>query len=273
MGHEVCGIISAVGGGVPESRLGQTVVLEPNIACTVCEQCRRGRTSACTARLSVGMNRPGGLAEKLVVPSEYAWQAPALSITDLVCTEPYAVAETALRRLARPLGPAAVVVGAGPQGLLMSLALQERGVRVSILDVNEDRLAFADKLGISSLVDPDLTVDLVVDTVGSPDANESAVGHAAVGATVLVLGLDDRPFGLSARALVRRQLDVRGSLTYDHPLDFERTLARIAAGGVRPGRVLNRAFPLEDAQAAFEAGPTAPGKTWIVIDPAVVAAG
>jgi alcohol dehydrogenase/L-iditol 2-dehydrogenase len=134
------------------------------------------------------------------------------------------------------------------------------------VDVNEGRQAFARQLGIATRGTDDGQVDLVVDTVGSPDANASALSYASAGATVLVLGLDDRPLQVDARTLVRRQLELRGSLTYDHPSDFGNTLARITAGeAAGPGRVLSRSFPIEDAQAAFEQGPSAPGKTWITV--------
>ena len=57
-------------------RLGRTVVVEPNVACFACDQCSRGWTSACADRQSVGMNRPGALAEQLVVPNSFAGRPP-----------------------------------------------------------------------------------------------------------------------------------------------------------------------------------------------------
>ncbi|WP_235987208.1 alcohol dehydrogenase catalytic domain-containing protein [Halosaccharopolyspora lacisalsi] len=56
-GHEGCGEIVAVGTGVSERRLGETVV-EPNYCCLRCTWCRTGRTSACENRGIVGINRP-----------------------------------------------------------------------------------------------------------------------------------------------------------------------------------------------------------------------
>ena len=76
MGHEAFGTIEAVGRAVPSTRLGELVVVEPNIICGRCESCRRGRTSACTQRQSVGMNRPGAIAELVVVPTQHAWRVP-----------------------------------------------------------------------------------------------------------------------------------------------------------------------------------------------------
>jgi len=264
MGHEAFGVVTAVGEGVPADRVGEMVVVEPNIACMTCRPCLSGLTSACQNRVSVGMNRPGALAEKVVVPSEYAWPARDIAPVDLICVEPLTVVEAALRRLARPVPSDVLIVGAGPQGLLMLVTLLARGSRVHVLDVNEARLAFAGSLGAST-GEPDTDFELVVDTVGSPEANQSAVGHSRPGATILVLGLDDRPLGLDSRTLVRRQLELRGSLTYDHPIDFRHTLDVLARGELKPGQVIAHEYALDDVQRAFTESPQAPGKTWISI--------
>lgn len=264
MGHEAFGTIDAIGRDVPTTLLGKTVVVEPNIACLACEQCRRGRTSACVRRLSVGMNRPGALAERLVVPGRFAWPIRSSVAEDLVCVEPTTVVMAALRRLSAPLPESVLVVGVGAQGLLMSVALLARGVEVHGYDVNLDRVAFARGLGVlpAAIGDGGPHFDLVVDTVGSPPSIEIAMGGLEVGGTLLVLGLDDRPLQLTAQAVVRRQMVLRGSLTYDHPADFEGSVALID-GGFAPGRVVSDEYTLDDAQEAFEHSRSATGKTWI----------
>lgn len=264
MGHEAFGTIVDAGAGVPRERIGETVVVEPNIACLMCDQCRRGWTSACRARQSVGMNLPGALAERLVVPAAYAWPIGG-NPEDLVCVEPTAVVETALRRLGLPIPEAALVVGVGAQGLLMTLALLARGVSVRAHDVNTERVALAERLG-AQRVEADRTdppFDLVVDTVGSPASMSAAIGRLQVGGSLLLLGLDSRPLELTAQAIVRRQLILRGSLTYDHPHDFEAAVSLVAEGRFSPGRIVTDDYPLDEAQQAFDGGTSAAGKTWI----------
>ena len=266
MGHEAFGTIEAVGHRVSSTRVGETVVLEPNIVCLECAQCRLGRTSACERRQSVGMNRPGALAELLVVPGRFAWPITVREPATLACIEPFTVVETALRRLRRPLPGSALVVGAGAQGALMCVALLRRGMGVQVVDVNQDRVQFALGLG-AEREQTDERFDLVVDTVGSPESNATAIGHAAVGATLLVLGLDGRPLELTSQTLVRRQLEVRGSLTYDHPADFGETIALVERDGLDLGRIIAHGYPLDEVQEAFDRGPSAPGKTWIRVAP------
>ena len=83
-----------------------------------------------------------------------------------------------------------------------------------------------------------------------------------IGATLLELGLERRPFELSAETLVRRQLVIRGSLTYDHPEDFRRTIELVSDERLSPGRAISDEFPFIDTQVAFDASLTAPGKTF-----------
>lgn len=269
-GHEAFGTIETVGNNVPESRVGETVILEPNVACGACVQCRRGRTSACPQRQSVGMNRPGAIAEKLVVPGSNAWRVRPREALDLVCAEPLTVVETALRRLHTPVPEAALVVGVGAQGLLMCYALQRRGVRAHAADVNPDRVAFAQTLGAVPLGDAsDELFDLVIDTAGTPESIGLALARAEIGGTIIELGLEARPFELTAQTLVRRQLVLRGSLTYDHPGDFAATVALLDGGLASPGRVVTDEYAFENAHNAFECSATSRGKTWIRIAPAL----
>lgn len=264
-GHEAYGVIEAVGPGVPDGRVGETVVVEPNVACGRCAQCRLGRTSACPNRQSVGMNLPGAIAERLVVPSGNAWAVRSGTAEDLVSVEPMTVVEAALRRLGEPVPDAALVVGVGAQGLLMALSLLRRGVTVVATDISPDRVAFAAELGASplELSPPERRFDLVVDTAGTPEAVSLAVDRAEIGATIVELSLERRPFELSAQTLVRRQLVLRGSLTYDHPGDFQASVALIDDRAVAPGRVVTDVYPFEEANLAFARCSQARGKTWI----------
>ena len=84
-----------------------------------------------------------------------------------------------------------------------------------------------------------------------------------------MLGIDSRPFEISAAVLVRRQLVLRGSLTYDHPADFRRVIDLVQDGHVSPGRVATDEYPLADVQRAFELSGTARGKSWIRVNPAL----
>ena len=265
MGHEAFGRVVDVGAAVDRARIGQIVVVEPNVACLSCPQCRRGLTSACITRESVGMNRPGALAERIVIPQRFAWPISGVAPADLVCVEPTAVVTAALRRFGAPPPPSGLVVGVGAQGQLMSLVLLERGSEVHVHDPNFARVALAASLGATpATIDGDEPrFDLVVDTVGSPASMTISLAHVADGGTVLLLGLDSRPMEFTAQTLVRRQAVLRGSLTYDHPADFDAAVRYVTDGGFRPAQIVTESYPLAGVQTAFDRSPSAAGKTWI----------
>ena len=67
-GCDVAGTVDAVGDGVPESRIGEEVLLYPHVTCMECEYCLNGEHTMCHDYEIIGEDRPGGLAEYLVVP-------------------------------------------------------------------------------------------------------------------------------------------------------------------------------------------------------------
>ncbi len=262
-GHETLGEIIAAGPGVDPGRVGERVVVEPNMPCFACPACAAGRTSACPRRVILGFNAPGTLAERIAVPAGFAWAVPAdWTDGDAVCAEPLAVAQAAIRRAGIITGGRWLVVGAGSQGALLCLALVRQGVVPHVLEPHPGRLELAEELGAKAATADDLDFDLVFETSGSPAAFAESVRRAAVGGSIVLIGMSADPLMLTAQTVVSRQLTVRGSLIYDHPGDFAATMG-FPADGLRPGRVLQACYPLAEAGAAFRAARQVPGKTWV----------
>lgn len=269
MGHEGGGEIVAIGPGVTDRRVGQRVVIEPNYSCLACPSCRSGLTSACPSRDIVGMNAAGLLAERVAVPARFAWPVPD-SVTDeaLACLEPLAVARAAIRRCRAAPGDECLVVGAGSQGLLLCHALLALGAQPYVTEPHPGRLALAERIGAkrADAAGPG-GFPLVFDTAGVPATWEIALRAVAPAGSIVMIGMDSAPASLSTMDLVRRQLVLRGSLIYDHPADFAGTIASVADGALSPSRVLQRAFGPEEVADAFAGARSAPGKSWIDLNP------
>jgi 2-desacetyl-2-hydroxyethyl bacteriochlorophyllide A dehydrogenase len=260
-GHEAVGEIVAAGPGVPSSRLGQRVVIEPNIPCFACPPCLAGLTSACTRRVSLGFNAPGMLAELVAVPASFAWPVPDdWTDEDAVCLEPLTVALAAIRRSGDVAAARCLVVGAGSQGVLLCVALVASGVTPSVIEPHPGRLDLAVSLGAAPAGSDEFAV--VYETSGTAAGLADAVSRAAAGAMIVLIGLGGGDIPVDAETVVRRQLRIQGSLTYDHPGDFANAVTRQA---LRPGRVLRASYPLDEAAAAFRSAATVPGKTWITL--------
>jgi branched-chain amino acid transport system ATP-binding protein len=265
-GHETFGEIIATGAGVDPGRTGQRVVIEPNIPCLACPACLAGLTSACANRTSLGFSAPGTLAERVAVPAEFAWEVPDdWTDTDAVCAEPLTVALAAIRRVPVEPGRRCLVIGAGSQGALLCVALVAQGVTTYVLEPHPGRRRLAEELGARPAGPAGAgggDFDVVFETSGTAAALTSAVDRVAVGGTVVLIGLNSLPAPLATETVVRRQLRIQGSLTYDHPGDFAATI-KLAGPELRPSRVLRACYPLAETAAAFRAAREAPGKTWI----------
>src|SRR2546429_2999818 len=128
-GHEVAGVVEAVGAGVAGWRPGDLAVLEPAPGCGACDQCAAGAYHRCIESLTGSLGvRPGGCAELLAAPAERLRRAPdGLSAQAACLAEPLSVAIHGLRRAGPPRGEDAIVLGLGSLGLLAVAALRRGG--------------------------------------------------------------------------------------------------------------------------------------------------
>jgi threonine dehydrogenase-like Zn-dependent dehydrogenase len=265
-GHEAFGEVVAAGPGVAAARIGERVAIEPNFPCLRCAACRSGLTSMCPDRIAVGFTSPGLLAELVAVPASYAWTVPGgWADTDAVCAEPLTVARAAIRRSGAAPGSRCLVVGAGSQGALLTLALLARGIVPHVLEPSQGRRRRAVELGAREAGPDDRGFTVVYETSGSEAGLDEATRRAGRGATVMLIGMGAPLAQVNTGRVVRRQLTLRGSLIYDHPGDFAGTLA---AGVPSPGQVLRARYPLAQAEAAMRAARETPGKTWIQVSSA-----
>ena len=268
-GHEFIGDVVAVGSRVSRVRPGDRVAVEPNWGCGVCDLCRSGSENLCLARTAVGIDRDGGLAELAVLPERACWPAPAGVPSDvLLFAEPLAVVTRAVERAAPRPGESAAVVGAGTLGLLALQVLRTRGCQVLVVGRTDRRLDVARELGASSTVagagEPVVAaarrlsgrdgVDLVVETAGTSAAVELAVGQVGLvrpGGRVILTGLPHEPARIEFFWIVRREIDIRGSMIYGE--EFGRSVSMLAAGQIRVDPLLTHRFPLDAIDAALAA--------------------
>src|SRR5688572_190323 len=76
-GHEIAGVVEAVGAGITDLSPGQAVVVEPFLSCGRCYPCRVGKPNCCAQLSIIGIHRPGGYAEFLAAPRKNIHLTPA----------------------------------------------------------------------------------------------------------------------------------------------------------------------------------------------------
>ena len=210
IGHEAVGVVADVGSGVSGIRRGSRVFPHHHVPCGECATCRGGSPTMCPDYRSTNLE-PGGFAEFFRVPR---WNVahggvlrlpPAVDFERGTFIEPLACAIRALDR-ARVRARSAIVLGAGPMGLLSLQLLRLRGVRrVFASEVSPVRSKAARTLGAAAVWNPkseDLVaaakketrgagVDLAVVATGHVPAIEQGLRAVRAGGVVLLLGVPE----------------------------------------------------------------------------------
>ncbi|XP_019175847.1 PREDICTED: sorbitol dehydrogenase-like [Ipomoea nil] len=155
IGQECAGIIEEVGIEVKSLVAGDRVALEPGVSCWRCSHCKEGSYNLCD-EMKFFATPPihGSLANQIVHPADLCFKLPEnVSLEEGAMCEPLSVGVYACRRA--NIGPETnvLVFGAGPIGLVSMLSALALGApRVAVVDVDDQRLAFAKKLGADVII-------------------------------------------------------------------------------------------------------------------------
>jgi L-iditol 2-dehydrogenase len=156
LGHELVGIVEAVGEGVERFAPGDRIAVAHHVPCGRCRHCRHGSEPMCPQFKATNID-PGGFAELVRIPAahvvETAFRLPDAVPDEVgVFMEPLACALRAVNRTDVQPGDRIAVVGAGSMGLLVAQSVALRGATAICLDLREERLEMARALGIRTTV-------------------------------------------------------------------------------------------------------------------------
>ncbi|MCX9150191.1 2,3-butanediol dehydrogenase [Pseudomonas sp. TB1-B1] len=265
LGHEFCGVISAIGAGVTSLEIGDRVAVEPEYRCGECRYCREGSYNLCESMGFIGLMGDGGFAERALVPAYMLHRLPdGVSLRQAAVLEPAAVALHALRRSSLTPGDRCVVFGLGPIGLLLIMLARLRGVvDITAVDISPERLALAGEFGASRAIDAregDLAAaqlqegaapDCVFEAAGSQTSLNAALTCLRKGGKLVLVGLMGE-IRLDAFDLVNRELSLIGSVGYRDV--YPELIALLADGSLDLARAVTRSVSLEHAvEHGFEA--------------------
>lgn len=147
LGHEFIGVVAEDG---KKFKRGDRVVPFPLLSCGVCRACRTGNAHVCNSLGLLGIDVDGGLCERTYVDEEILFKVPEdLSDKAGAVIEPLAVIVRAIHQAGFQALDSAVVMGAGPIGMLTGIVLKHIGAsQIFISDVVDERLKMAEKLGM-----------------------------------------------------------------------------------------------------------------------------
>ena len=262
-GHEVVGIIDAVGANVPrDGRLVERVGVGWNGGyCGYCDSCRRGNFFACETSTQVtGVTRDGGYAEYMVAPFSALAMVPkelsAEEAAPLMCAG--VTTFNCLRNSGARPGDVVAVIGLGGLGHLGIQFAARSGFNTVAIGRGKDKEALAKKLGASHYIDnaaQDPAAELqklggakvILATVTSADAMKAVIGGLTPTGTFMIVGAVPS-LEVPALQLLLKSQQVKGWYS-GTSLDSQETLAFSVLSGVRS---MNESYPLERVNEAYE---------------------
>jgi L-idonate 5-dehydrogenase len=269
LGHEIAGVIAAVGEGVTGLRPGQKVAVDPSRPCGTCDYCRAGTPRHCRTMRFMGsaMRFPhvqGGFRQSVTVPAFQAVPvADSLSLGEAAMAEPLAVCLHAAAQAGPLLGKRVLVTGCGPIGAIcVAVAAAAGAASVTATDVVDAPLATAKTMGASHTVNVARTKDAlaqIVEAEGRFDVLFEASGNVAAlvgaldllhpGGVVVQVGIG-KEAPLPLNLIVARELQIRGTFRFDR--EFQLAVEMMNTRRIDLSALISATFPFEKAVEAFE---------------------
>jgi threonine dehydrogenase-like Zn-dependent dehydrogenase len=264
-GHEIGGVIAAVGEGVPaEYKVGRRALVVPYTSCGVCPSCRKGRVNACRSNKTLGVQQEGGLTERIALPYEKIILNDVLEPRHLALVEPLSVGFHAVDRGRVTDADTVVVLGCGMIGTGAIAGAAYRGARVIAVDLGETKLALARRYGAEETIDAgaedvaarvaELTggdgADVVIEAVGLAATFTQAIDLAAFSGRVVYVGYAKAPVTYQTQFFNLKELDIFGSRNASAE-DFRTVISYLESLSVPPDDLISKVFPLDQADQAL----------------------
>jgi len=253
LGHEIVGVIAA------GPAIGTAVVVDPTISCGTCSACQIGLDHVCENLRLVGIDRDGGLAERVLVDGSRLHTVPdGLTLETAALAEPLAVAVHAVRRSQLAEGSRAIVCGGGPIGLLTALVAIAEGAVCALVEPSPARRDRALRLGVDAVAEAE---DALRRLGGKADVAFDAAAVAALalqmptlvrpGGIAVIVGVYSTPVPVDLQQVTFREVSLVGTRVYTPP-DIDGALDLLLRGAVDARPVISEIVGFGGVDAALE---------------------
>ena len=267
LGHEAAGIVTEAGPAVMSLKVGDRVCMEPGVPDPNSRATRLGLYNLDPAvRFWATPPVHGCLRPSVVHPAAFTFKLPEnVSFGEGAMVEPLAVGLHAANKARLRPGDVAVVLGAGPIGMVTALAALAGGcARVIITDVQAPKLELAAKLGpivpvnvreqslaavVRQLTDG-WGADVVFDAVGLPPSANQAVAVLAPGGCLVLIGMPGAPVPFDVVAAQVKEARIETIFRYAHV--FPRALALMGSRKIDVRPLITDTYAFADSIAAFD---------------------
>jgi len=265
MGHETVGEVAALGPDAKGVKVGEVRLIYPWIGCGQCPVCARGEENLCTKPKFIGVHRPGGYSDHVIVPhARYLMEIGSLAPEEaapLACSG--VTTFSALKKVEATLKTEpTLVIGAGGLGLMCLSLMKAMGAKGAIVaDIDPAKREAATRAGALAVVDakaPDAVKQVMaaaggpvwaaIDLVGAESSARLGVDSLIKGGKLVIVGLYGGAITISTPLFPMKAMTIQGSYV-GSPGELKELLSLVQRA--KPPRIPITVRPLAEASAAL----------------------
>ncbi len=266
LGHECVGTVREIGDGVEGLKVGDRVVLVPNIPCGYCESCRQGKANMCENEKVMGVTCDGVFAKYFVAPEVALTKIPDDMDKDLaIFAEPVKCVMGAMDWVRVLPGETVLVLGGGPIGLYFIMLLKANGAgKIIVSEPSEYRAKYAMDCGADIIIDPTKQnlaeeiakitggrgVDISVDAVGV--LINDAIVNTCKGGRIVLMGQNGAVNEtICQNDIVSKGLSIFGNYIGNYIMS--RTVKMLEAGVIPVEKIITHKLPMSKFAEGLDA--------------------
>ena len=273
IGHEIAGEIAEIGQNSKGLKNGDRVIIDPYLYCGKCYPCSLGRTNCCEDLRVLGVHVDGGMTEYMTHPAEMLVPVPESMPWELIpLAEPVTIALHALHRTKLKAGEHIAITGAGAIGILIALCALSYGALPIMVDLVDERLAFAQTLGVKNTINPlkqnlvntihDITngrmSEVVVEASGANGAIRNTIDMVSFAGRIAFTGWPKNETQLPTDLITKKEIDIVGARTSAG--EFKEAIDLVASGKVYAKAILSKVITLDEVPSMLAQQAEQPGK-------------
>ena len=255
LGHELSGVVVEVPQKLEARGFSSIAVTDAQsnriCSCSKCRACLRGRSNCCEHIRLLGIHVDGGMQEFLAVPVGLLHRSDSLSLDQLALVETLGIGAHAVSRGGLKGGEETLVIGAGPIGVAVAQFASAAGAAVHVVERNEWRRQFVERIGYPASESADgLHADVVFDATGNAEAMAESLSFVATGGNLVYVGLTSDPVCINDSLFHRREITLLASRNSCNL--FPQIIRKIEEGKIDTTQWITDRLSISEVASQFE---------------------
>ena len=251
LGHELSGVVLEAPENDKGINPGDRCAIEPYISCGKCRACVKGKNNCCEKIRVLGVHVDGGMQEILSVPVSLLHKSESLSLDQLALVETLGIGAHAVKRGGLKSREEAMVIGAGPIGISVAQFASSMGASVHIVERDEWRRQFVQRMGfVASPTPAGCCADVVFDATGNAEAMGESLGCVSAGGNLVYVGLTRDLVRIDDSLFHRREITLLASRNSHNC--FPWIIREIEAGKIDTSSWITDRLNLSEVSSQFQ---------------------